>query len=71
MNGTNEAAVKQRFADELERVRVRSLGLTTDVLDTDAPGLSKRTPRVLPASYKPRSNRLPAKREKTLWKKGS
>ena len=35
MNATNEAAIKQRFADELERVRVRSLGLTIDVLDVD------------------------------------
>jgi gamma-glutamyl hercynylcysteine S-oxide synthase len=30
-----EAAIKQRFADELDRARVRSLGLTTGVLDVD------------------------------------
>ena len=35
VNRTDEAAIKARFADELERVRVRSLGLTTDVLDVD------------------------------------
>ena len=35
MNELDEAAIKQRFADELDRVRVRSLGLTTDVLDVD------------------------------------
>jgi iron(II)-dependent oxidoreductase len=35
VNVTDEAAIKQRVADELERVRVRSLGLTTDVLDVD------------------------------------
>src|SRR2546422_7055362 len=28
-------------------------------------------PRVVPASYNPRSNRFPSKSEKTLWKKGS
>jgi iron(II)-dependent oxidoreductase len=32
---TDEVAIKARVADELERVRVRSLGLTTDVLDVD------------------------------------
>jgi gamma-glutamyl hercynylcysteine S-oxide synthase len=35
VNVTDDAAIKQRVADELERVRVRSLGLTTDVLDVD------------------------------------
>jgi iron(II)-dependent oxidoreductase len=35
VNVTDETAIKQRVADELERVRVRSLGLTTDVLDVD------------------------------------
>src|SRR6266849_10588719 len=35
------------------------------------PALSKWTKRVPPASYRPRSKRLPSKREKTLWKKGS
>jgi gamma-glutamyl hercynylcysteine S-oxide synthase len=32
---TDEAGTKQRFADELDRVRARSLGLTTDVLDVN------------------------------------
>src|SRR5882757_9774343 len=35
------------------------------------PALSKWAKRVPPASYKPRSKRLPSKREKTLWKNGS
>ena len=35
MTVTDEVTIKARVADELERVRVRSLGLTTDVLDVD------------------------------------
>jgi gamma-glutamyl hercynylcysteine S-oxide synthase len=35
VSAIDEAAVKQRFADELDRVRLRSLGLTTDILDVD------------------------------------
>lgn len=35
MTVTDETALKQHVADELERVRTRSLGLTTDVLDVD------------------------------------
>src|SRR6266513_2483508 len=37
----------------------------------ETPGLVKCTSRVVPASYSPRSNRLPSNKEKTLWKKGS
>src|ERR1700694_992033 len=35
------------------------------------PGLSKRNDRDPPASYNPRSNRLPSNNENTLWKNGS
>jgi iron(II)-dependent oxidoreductase len=35
MSVPDEAAIKQRYADELDRVRRRSLGLTTDVLDVN------------------------------------
>src|SRR5215468_8083433 len=37
----------------------------------EIPSRLKMTGRVSPLAYKPRSNRFPSYREKTLWKKGS
>src|SRR5262250_532178 len=37
----------------------------------EIPTRLKMTGRVSPLAYKPRSNRFPSYREKTLWKKGS
>src|SRR6202165_85719 len=44
------------------------MNITKNVADSRR---ANRTIRIVPASYRPRSNRFPSKREKTLWKKGS